>query len=243
MGITASLDNFEAASEFWGGLTVTCGQRAFSTLQHVLNPSIMLDGPEIVGLYQDMRAKGYNVTGGTTMAQLCSYFSRYQGLPIIYSNGYGSSWDAIHRSLLDHAGRDGVVIEVELAYNLTGNEPGVHRHFVSIGAIHPTLGYLVANGDDMLALNAAGGHGKVIPCRWMDRNVIASAVPSACAIVTGLPHSMSLPASMTARPFAKLAYQLSDATEIVPHAVPASVWGPAGNPTVNAPTRGSRDGL
>lgn len=228
MSITASLDNFEAASEFGDypngtfdtDTRVACGQRACSVLQHVKNPALALDSAEIIGLVNDMRAKGYPVAGGTTPGELAAYFSKFGSLDIRYEAPYGTPWDGphgIHQLLLDHAGREGIVLEVEQAFNLTGNEPGVYRHYIAIGAIHPTLGYLVANGDDVLALAGHGGHGKVIPCRWMDKNVLAAARPSAALVVYGLPHNLSVPASALARPTAHL-----DAAGFIVDAQPAN---------------------
>ena len=187
MTVTASLTNFEAVSEFWH-YTDTCGETAGLVLEHCKD-GVALNGPDVDAVRQDMAAQGYKVAGGLTMSEIVDYFSKHRGLNIQYVNQYGASWDQIHQTLLAHAGRDGIVLEVELAYALTGNEPGVHRHFIAIGGIHPTLGYLVANGDDVRALNAAGGHGKIIPCRWMDKGVIQAARPSACAVVYGLPHT------------------------------------------------------
>jgi hypothetical protein len=120
-----------------------------------------------------MASKGFPVAGGVTMGELVAEGIHWRGVNIEYTNPYGSSWDQIHQTLLDHAGRDGILLEVELAYALTGNEPGVHRHYVAIGAIHPTLGYLVANGDDVRALNSAGGHGHISSVQ-VDAALVAS---------------------------------------------------------------------
>lgn len=215
MSVTAQLTGFEACSEFSSPEfhNDTCGECAFLVLEHVRDGTSET-GDAVSAVRDAMQAAGLRVAGGTTMGELVDFFATHRGLSVEYTNGYGSSWDAIHATLLNHAGRDGCVIEVELAYNLTGNEPGVHRHYVAIGGIHPTRGYLVANGDDVMALAAHGGHGHIIPCRWMDKNVIASARPSACAIVTGLPHSMSLSAAALAAPQARIneAGMIEDAT-------------------------------
>jgi hypothetical protein len=208
MGITAELDNFIGASEFAdtpsGLINDTCGERAFTVFQHCKRGTV-LSGDEIAMVRDDMRAKGYRVEGGTVMSDLCAYFGRANAsggqLEIVYANAYGSSWDEIHQTLLDHAGRDGVVLEVELAYNLTGNEPKVKRHYVAVGAIHPVKGYLIANGDDIMALRSAPapyGHGRVIPTRWMDKTVLAAARPSAAAVVRGLSYVEDLSAGALA---------------------------------------------
>lgn len=190
MSVTATLDHFQAVSEFWH-YRDTCGETAGLVLEHCKD-GVALDGPDVDAVRNDMAAKGYGVQGGTTMSQLVDYFRQHRGLDIEESNHYGDTWDNIHQTLLDHAGRDGILLQVNLASRLTGNEPGVRSHYVAIGAIHPTLGYLVANGDDVMALNSHGGHGKVIPCRWMDKNVILTAQPRAVALVHGLPHTLGV---------------------------------------------------
>lgn len=201
MSVTAQLVGFEACSEFSAPEfhNDTCGECAFLVLEHVKDGA-SLTGDAVSQVRDQMQAQGLPVAGGTTMGELVSFFSQHRGLDVVYTNGYGSSWDAIHQTLLDHAGRDGCVIEVEHADNLTGNERRVNRHYVAIGGIHPTLGYLVANGDDVNALAQHGGHGHIIPTRWMDKSVIAAAQPSACAIVRGLPSQDSISAAALEAP-------------------------------------------
>lgn len=191
MGVNATLDHFEAASEFSSPHfeNDTCGEAAFLMIEHCRDGA-GLTGDAVYHVREDMAAKGFAVAGGTTMGELVTYFKEHRGLDVVYANGYGDSWEHIHQTLLEHAGRDGVVIEVERAYALTGNEGGVRRHYVAIGGIHPTLGYLVGNGDDVLALAQHDGHGKVIPARWMDHTVIERARPSACAVIRGLAHTI-----------------------------------------------------
>jgi hypothetical protein len=194
--VTATLDGFTAVSEFWGHRD-TCGEAAMLCLEHCKD-GLALNGPDVDEIRADMIAKGYDANHGTLMSDLVDYFRTHRGLDVEYVNGYGSTWDGgIHQACLDHAGRDGVILEVELASKLTGNEGRVRRHYIAIGGIHPKLGYLVANGDDVMATNAHHGHGKVIPCRWMSKSVLASAKPSACAIVRGLSwHPQATPAHL-----------------------------------------------
>jgi hypothetical protein len=188
MSVTAYLNKFQALSEFWHH-TDTCGETAFLVLQHLVD-GIPLSGPSVDGVRADMAAHHYGVNGGTDMASLVAYFRDIRKLDAVYANRYGDSLDNIHKTLLEHAGRDGIVLQVNRAYNLTGNERGVNSHFVAIGGIHPTQGYLVANGDDVRATNAYGGHGKIIPCRWMSWATIASAEPVAVALVMNIPHTV-----------------------------------------------------
>jgi hypothetical protein len=202
--VTAELDNFVAASEFSTPhfKNDTCGEDAFRLIQHAKSGADVT-GDTMYNLRNDMAAHGFAVQGGTVMTDLVKYFSQVQGLDVELVNGYGTGaqeWPAIHATLLAHAGRDGVVIEVEHASNLTNNEGGVNRHYVAIGGIHPVKGYLVGNGDDRNALAAAGGHGKIIPAVWMDHNVIAAAQPSACAVIHGLSYTTDLSAGAIAAP-------------------------------------------
>lgn len=205
MSVTAQLTNFEATSDFSVPefYPDDCGETAFSVLEHVRD-GMALTGDAIAKVRDQMAALGLPVKGGTTMGELVDFFSQHRGLAVEYTNGYGSSWDAIHQTLLAHAGRDGVVLEVELAYKLVDNEPGVYRHFVAVGGIHPTRGYLIANGDTLDSLASHGGHGKIVPCYWMDKNQLAAARPSACAIVTGLPHTETLSAAVAEAPQARI---------------------------------------
>lgn len=188
MSVASIIDRFEAVSEFWHHKD-TCGQTAGLVLEHCKD-GIPLNGDDVDAVRADMAAHGYGVQGGTTMSELVSYFREHRGLDITEMCPYGSSWETIHQALLDHAGRDGVILEVNAAYDLTDNEAGVHSHYVAIGGIDPVKGYLVANGDDVDALASHDGHGKVIPTRWMGKGVIESAQPRAVAIVRGLAHSI-----------------------------------------------------
>jgi hypothetical protein len=188
MSVEAYLNKFQALSEFWHH-TDTCGETAFAVLEHLID-GIPLSGPTVDGIRADMAAHKYGVVDGTKMSTLVNYFRDIRKLSVLYANTYGDSPDNIHKTLLGHAGRNGVVLQVNKAYNLTGNEPGVQSHYVAIGGIHPTQGYLVANGDDVRATNAYSGHGKIIPCRWMSWATVASAEPVAVALVLNIPHTV-----------------------------------------------------
>lgn len=200
--VTAELDNFEAASEFGNfpdgqfdaATAVACGQRACSLFQHVKYGTV-LDSAEIIAVVEDMKAKGFDVTHGTTIHQLQAYFSRPDAvggqLDIVIGNDYGSTWDEIHATLLAHAGRDGVVVEVSRASLLPDNEQGVFNHYVGEGAIDPVKGYLTGNGDCLEALAGNGGHGKIVPAQWVDAPEMARAVPIATLIIRNLPHTVN----------------------------------------------------
>jgi hypothetical protein len=181
MAVAAVLPGFQALSEFWS-FSDTCGETAFLVTEHALYGQPALSGPEVDAFRADMARHGFKVEGGTTMSDLVAYCQTVRGRTVVLANVYGSSADAIHQTLLAHAGRDGVVLQIAQAYKLPGNEPGVQSHFVAIGGIDPVKGYLVANGDDVLALNVNGGHGKVIPCRWMTWDEIVAAAPVAVAV-------------------------------------------------------------
>lgn len=57
-----------------------------------------------------------------------------------------------------------VIIEVSRAYNLPKNEAGVDYHFVALGGIDSTQGYLVANGDTVDAFSHPAG--ATLPLNW-----------------------------------------------------------------------------
>lgn len=185
MAVAATLPNFQALSEFWAGLSDTCGETACLVTQHALYGAPALTGDEIVKFRSDMAAHGYPVQGGTTMGNLVAYCQKVRGLAVTYANTWANTAanrDAIHQTLLDHAGRDGIVLQVAAAHSLPGNEPGVNSHFIAVGGVDPVKGYLVANGDDVNALASANGHGKIIPCRWMTWAQLVAAQPVASAV-------------------------------------------------------------
>lgn len=64
-----------------------------------------------------------------------------------------------------------VIVYLGNAQALTYNERGVYGHFIALGGIDSDLGYLVGNGDDVLAL---GGKG-IIPTRWYGWSMLAAA--------------------------------------------------------------------
>src|SRR5690348_7263471 len=121
-GIAAMLDNFQALSEFWSYNT-DCGQCACMVTEHALYGTPALSGPNLDAWCRDMAAHGYGPAGqAETMSALVDYCGKVRKLAVQYTNPYGSSADSIHQTLLAHAGRDGIVLQVAAAHNLTGNE-------------------------------------------------------------------------------------------------------------------------
>jgi len=66
-----------------------------------------------------------------------------------------------------------IIIEVSNAQALPHAEQGVHYHFVTLGGIDSTLGYLVANGDTLDALR--GPAGAIVPTYWATWSTLALA--------------------------------------------------------------------
>src|SRR5690348_5270563 len=66
-----------------------------------------------------------------------------------------------------------IIIQVSNASALPHAEQGVHYHFVALGGIDSTLGYLVANGDTTDAL--AGKPGAIVPTYWATWDVLVKA--------------------------------------------------------------------
>ena len=73
--------------------------------------------------------------------------------------------NALHTFLKSHClAQNPIIIEVGNAAALPHAEQGVQYHFVTLGGIDSTLGYLVANGDTLDAL--AGKAGAIVPTYW-----------------------------------------------------------------------------
>jgi len=74
-----------------------------------------------------------------------------------------------------------VIIFISRAYNLTKNEAGVYGHFVTLGGIDSTLGYVTANGDTLDGLRSAAG--AIIPCQWNTwAQLVAAGINGAIAL-------------------------------------------------------------
>lgn len=72
--------------------------------------------------------------------------------------------DALHTVIkAQMVAGDPVILQVTRAYNLPRNEKGVDVHFVTLGGIDSTAGYLVANGDTTDALASAE---LIVPTYW-----------------------------------------------------------------------------
>jgi hypothetical protein len=190
------LPDFKGLSEFWG-FHDACGPDALLMNLHCLS-GYRLDGPAVDALRQDMLRRGLFAPGGTTMRKIAQE-ARDLGYRVDDSlAGWSLSHvDAIHEALKQHAGcvdgdgaMHGVVLQVNAAHNLIGNEPSVMSHFVAVGGMDASAGYLIGNGDDVNALNSHNGHGKIIPCRWMGWDVLASAQPTALLVVFGKDSAM-----------------------------------------------------
>lgn len=66
-----------------------------------------------------------------------------------------------------------VIIQVLNAQALPHAEQGVKSHFVALGGLDSTLGYLVANGDTTDAIQ--GPPGAIVPCYWATWQTLVNA--------------------------------------------------------------------
>lgn len=66
-----------------------------------------------------------------------------------------------------------VILFIGKASELADNEAGVSGHFVTLGGIDSTLGYLTANGDTLAGLKS--GVGALIPTEWNTWQRLAAA--------------------------------------------------------------------
>lgn len=185
------LTNFQAISEFWG-FRDTCGPDAELVCRHSLSGDV-LSGPAVDAIRADMVSHGLFAPGGCTMDQLWRE-NIIHSIATLYPQEwhYGADPETLHHALDQYAGltdADGreyaFIFQVDDAGVLPWSEGGVRSHFVAIGGCDPSLGYLVANGDDVMALNINHGHGKLIPTRWMTWAQLLAAAPRALLALVG----------------------------------------------------------
>lgn len=187
--VHVTLDNFQALSEFWDDPTDpdtrdACGPDAYLMNVHALF-GVTLNQQELEHTRDEMRALGL-FGSGCTIENLAAYVA-HEGYTVSHKIPYGQGQaDAIHQALKDYCvQKHGVILQVAAAYNLPGSQPGVNSHFVAIGGIDSVAGYLMGNGDDVNALAAAGGHGKIIPTRWVSWGNLLAAQPVAFLSIQG----------------------------------------------------------
>lgn len=136
---------------------------------HVLNGTPLTDD-EVTAIRSEMLREGLFEPGGTTLDKGKRYVER-KGYAIEGYASYGTQLDGefgIHKTLRRYSGKPNAgVIQIINAGALLYNEGHVGSHFVADLGIDSVLGYYIGNGDDVLALAAANGHGKLVPMRWI----------------------------------------------------------------------------
>lgn len=142
-----------------------CGPDAILMAEHVLQDRL-LNSQDLANIRTGMEQRGLFKPGGCTLGN-CHGYMIDRGYAIDAYAPYGSPQAAIHTIMRQYAGISPLVVQVLAAHNLPDNEQNVNSHFVAVGGIDSMLGYLTGNGDDIMALAAHGGHGKVIPLRWV----------------------------------------------------------------------------
>lgn len=189
--VHVTLDNFQALSEFWNDTDgdpdthATCGPDAWLMTIHALRGE-PLNQDELDQIRDEMRARNWFGVGGCNIEELKAY-TQLKGYAVAAFIPWGAGQQAaIHQALKDNCvAKNGVILQLDAAHDLTGNEPGVNSHFIAIGGIDSQAGYLVGNGDDVNALAVNNGHGKIIPTRWMTWDTLLAAQPVALLAIKG----------------------------------------------------------
>lgn len=220
VNVHRELAGFQAIAEFpdtaSNGLPAirdACWIAAWMPIAHSYNAANPLTAQELVRLRADMTSHGDWTPGGIPMSMGERYLRVELKAHTIFEpdwsyHGDGSKAEVIHQALKVHAGINGAILQLEHAYNLPGNEGGVNRHFVGIGGLDSMAGYLVANGDDVRALNANKGHATTYAPRWYGWNQLLAAVPTALlvivhpdpAVTVGVPQGWSLAGGVLTAP-------------------------------------------
>lgn len=162
------VEGFQGFGEFHGS-NKDCSADAELMARHPLDGS-PLDAATLNLWWGEYWNTGHHTSGGATLAHIYWHLTgsahkldpskcrvaKYIGTDKV-------SLDTLHSeikaALLQ---RQTVIVYLGRAYALPYNERGVYGHFIALGGIDSDKGYLVGNGDDVLAL---GGKG-IIPTRW-----------------------------------------------------------------------------
>lgn len=172
-----TIPNFNGFSEFpdpsvaW--FSDACGPDAILMCEHVLQDRA-LNTEDLNNIRNGMEQRGLFAPGGCTLGE-CRAYMIDRGYTIDAYAPYGSPLATIHTIMRQFGGISPMVVQVAAAHNLPDNEANVNSHFVAVGGIDSVLGYLTGNGDDIMALAANGGHGKVVPLRWITWTQYANA--------------------------------------------------------------------
>ncbi len=178
----------DTASNGLPAIRDACWIAAWMPIAHSYNAANPLTAQELVRLRADMTSKGDWSNGGIPMSYGERYVREVLKLQTLYPADYqyhsgGTKAEVLHEALKVHAGINGCILQLGAAHNLPYNEAGVNSHFIGIGGIDSQSGYLVANGDDVDALAAHNGHGKVLQTRWQGWGALLKAVPTALLVI------------------------------------------------------------
>ena len=135
------VDGAKALSEFIAGYNADCGETAELAGLHVVDPvKWPLNGATLASIVKWDIAKGWAGMGGAEPLSSIAKDLTHQEIAFI-NHGYGEPLGYSWRAILDaHGGIRPIVLEVAVAGNLPGNQPGVRYHFITCLAWDPIGG-------------------------------------------------------------------------------------------------------
>jgi|GEM_PF-5871194 len=131
------------------GYTGDCGETAELVFLHIFK-SVPLDKDHLNALVrEEIAAHNAGPSGSETLAAIGRNLKN-QGLAFEqygYQEPFNTNWRAMLR---DHAGYNGIILQIARGGNLPGDEPGVHYHFIAVVG-QKAGSYIVADGDSVAA--------------------------------------------------------------------------------------------
>ena len=193
-----TLSKLKSLSEFIGGSRAACGPDGeLMALDELATTGSILNADHLVAIQKRDQVKGwFSPTGGEPLSSIYKDLNTYEHIHFVRYIPYSDTPNTtvIHGALQDFAGTYPIVLQLVNAQALTGNEQGVHSHFVAVVGIDSDLGYYVLNGDDIQALPISRGV-TTYPGRWISWNSILNAKPAGL-IVFGR-NSVNIPTGWT----------------------------------------------
>lgn len=168
------LPGITSLSEFIGGDRDACGPYAEEEGLAAQQNGETLSWQHAEAIRKrDIVQKWFTPGGGEPIGSVYNDLMTFEHVHIIDYEPYNENLNMtdIRNKLIQFAGTYPIVIEVAVAYNLPGNESGVHYHFVTIVGIDSATGYLVLNPDDVNALSAH----QTYSGRWVNWNQLLAA--------------------------------------------------------------------
>ena len=106
---------------------------------------------------RDIARGWFTPGGGNTIRNICDDLTELAGVSIVHFDGYQEPFDMAYaqRILDQYFGIYAFIIEVGLAGNLPYSEAGIHYHFVCLLGKTGPGSYVMANGDDVAALQGS----------------------------------------------------------------------------------------